>query len=51
MEQKFPMVVLFIVLYKVVLAFQAVDEIFMCDHLNEIFELELICGPLFITIL
>ena len=31
--------VLFIALYKVVLAFQAVNEIFMCDHLNEIFEL------------
>ena len=43
--------VLFIVLYKVVLAFQAVNEIFMCDHLNEIFELMLTCGPFLIILL
>ena len=33
-EQYFP-VVLFIMLYKVVLTFEAVDEILQCDHLNE----------------
>ena len=33
-EQYFP-VVLFIMLYKVVLAFESVDEIFKCDHSNE----------------
>ena len=32
-EQCFP-VVLFIMLYKVVLAFDYVDEITMCDHSN-----------------
>jgi len=32
-EQYFP-VVLFIVLYKVVLTFEFVDEILKCDHLN-----------------
>ena len=32
--QYFP-VVLFIVLYKVVLAFESVDEILKCDHSNE----------------
>ena len=33
-EQYFP-VVLFIMLYKVVLTFESVDEILMCGHSNE----------------
>ena len=33
-EQHFP-VVLFIMLYKVVLNFESVDEILKCDHSNE----------------
>ena len=33
-EQYFP-VVLFIMLYKVVITFQSVDEITNCDHSNE----------------
>ena len=33
-EQYF-LVVLFIMLYKVVLTFESVDEILKCDHLNE----------------
>ena len=33
-EQYFP-VVLFIMLYKVVLAFKSLDEILKCDHSNE----------------
>ena len=33
-EQYFP-VVLFITLYKVVLTFEAVDEILKCDHSSE----------------
>ena len=33
-EQDFP-VVLFIMLYKVVLTFESVDEILKCDHSNE----------------
>ena len=33
-EQYFP-VVLFIMLYKVVLTFESVDEILWCDHSNE----------------
>ena len=33
-EQYFP-VVLFIMLYKVVLCFESVDEILKCDHSNE----------------
>ena len=33
-EQSFP-VVLFIMMYKVVLAFESVDEILQCDHSNE----------------
>ena len=35
-EQYFP-VVLFIMLYKVVLSFESVDEILKCDHSNESF--------------
>ena len=33
-EQYFPMV-LFIMLYKVVLTFESVDEILKCEHSNE----------------
>ena len=33
-EQYFP-VVLFIMLYKVVLAFEPMDEMLKCDHSNE----------------
>ena len=33
-EQYFP-VVLFILLYKVILSFESVDEILKCAHLNE----------------
>ena len=33
-EQYFP-VVLFIMLYKMVLSFETVDEILKCDHSNE----------------
>ena len=33
-EQNFP-VVLFVMLYKVVLTFESVDEILNCDHSNE----------------
>ena len=33
-EQYFP-VVLFIMLYKVVLTFESMDEILQCDNLNE----------------
>ena len=35
-EQYFP-VVLFIMLYKVVLTFESVDETVKCDHSNECF--------------
>ena len=35
-ERCFP-VVLFIMLYKVVLMFESVDEILKCDHTNEIY--------------
>ena len=33
-EQYFP-VVLFIILFMVVLTFESVDEILLCDHLNK----------------
>ena len=42
-EQYFP-VVLFIMLYKVVLAFDSVTEILNCDHSNESYRAVLYCG-------
>ena len=42
-EQYFP-VVLFIMLYKVFLTFESVDEILKRDHLNESYWAVLSCG-------
>ena len=42
-QQYFP-VVLFIMLYKVVLTFESVDEILKCDHSNESYRGVLSCG-------
>ena len=42
-KQYFP-VVLFIMLYKVVLTFESVDEILWCDHSNESYGAVLSCG-------
>ena len=42
-EQYFP-VVLFIMLYKVFLTFESVDEILKCDHSNESYCAVLSCG-------
>ena len=42
-EQYFT-VVLFIMLYKVVLTFESVDEILWCDHSSESFRAVLFCG-------
>ena len=42
-EQYFP-VVLFIMLYKVVLTFESVDEILKCDHSNESYRAVLSSG-------
>ena len=42
-EQYFP-VVQFIMLYKVVLTFESVDEILKCDHSNESYSTLLSCG-------
>ena len=45
-EQYFP-VVLFIMLYKVLLTFDSVDEILKCDHSNESYWAELSCGAVY----
>jgi len=42
-EEHFP-VVLFIMLYKVVLTFDSVDEILKCDHSNESYWAVLSCA-------
>ena len=39
--------VLFIMLYKVVLTFESVDEILWCDHSNESYWAALSCGTVY----
>ena len=48
-EQYFP-VVLFIMLYKVVLTFDSVDEILKCDHSNESYSAVLSCGTVYYAV-
>ena len=48
-EQYFPMV-LFIMLYKVVLTFESVDEILKCDHSNESYWAVLSCGTVYYAV-
>ena len=45
-EQYFP-VVLFIMLYKVALIFESVDEILKCDHSSESYGAALSCGAVY----
>ena len=47
--QYFP-VVLFIMLYKVVLTFESVDEILKCDHSNESYWAVLSCGTVYYAV-
>ena len=46
-EQYFPML-LFIMLYKVVLTFESVDEILKCGHSNESYRVVLYRGTLLV---
>ena len=48
-EQYFP-VVLFIMLYKVVLTFESVDELLKCDHSNETYWAVLSCGTVYYAV-
>ena len=48
-EQYFP-VVLFIMLYKMVLTFESVDEILWCDHSNESYWAVLSCGTVYYAV-
>ena len=48
-EHYFP-VMLFIMLYKVVLTFQSVDEILNCDHLNESYRAVLSCDTVYYAV-
>jgi len=43
-------VVLFIMLYKVVLTFDSVDEILKCDHSNESYRAVLSCGAVYFAL-
>ena len=48
-EQYFPMP-FFILLYKVVLTFESVDEILKCDHSNDSYRAVLSCGAFYYTV-
>ena len=48
-EQYFP-VVLFIMLYKVVLTFESVNETLKCDYSNESYRAVLSCGAVYYTV-
>ena len=48
-EQYFP-VVLFIMLYKMVLTFESVDEILKCDHSSESYWAVLSCGTVYYAV-
>ena len=48
-EQYFP-VVLFIILYKVVLTFESVDEILKCDPSSESYWVVLFCGAVYYAV-
>ena len=48
-EQYFP-VVLFIMLYKVILTFESVDEILKCDHSNESYRAVLSFGTVYYAV-
>ena len=48
-EQYFP-VVLFIMLCKVVLTFESVDEVLKCDHSNQKFGAVLFCGAVYYAV-
>ena len=48
-EQYFP-VVLFIMLYKVVLTFESVEEILKCDHSNESYCVVLSCATVYYAV-
>ena len=48
-EQYFP-VVPFIMLYKLVLTFESVEEILKCDHLNESYWAVFSCGTVYYAV-
>ena len=48
-EQSFP-VMLFIMLHKVLLTFESVDEILKCDQLNENYSEVLSCGTVYYAV-
>ena len=48
-EQYFP-VVLFIMLYKVDLTVESVDEILKCEHSNKSYRAVLSCGAVYYTV-
>ena len=47
-KQFFP-VVLFVMLYKVILTFESVDETVWCDHSNESYQAVLSCGSVLVS--
>ena len=43
------LVVLFVMLYKVILTFESVDETVRCDHSNESYQAVLSCGSVLVS--
>ena len=50
LESPFYIYLLFIMLYKVVLTFESVDEILKCDHSNESYWAVLSCGTVYYAV-
>ena len=48
--EQYCLVVLFVMLHKVVLTFESVDEILKCDHLNESYSAVLSCGAVYYAV-
>ena len=49
-EQYFPVVLIIIMLYKVALTFESVDEILKCDHSHESYWAVLSCGTVYYAV-
>ena len=48
--EQYVSVVLFIMLYKMILTFESMDEILKCDHSNESCKAVLSCGAVYYTV-
>ena len=49
-EEQYFLVVLFIMLYKVILTFESMDEILKCDYSNDSYRAVLSCGAVYYAV-